>query len=909
MLKEETWTRTTISNYTSTNLSELKAIVGRAKDEGCVDEIKEICDEHITHSRDSIAALYISGILGLSRGEMDSSPLEALVDIFAKNLKDGIVESICDAILEEDAANKFALRTKIECIKKSKSGGEEIWGLYERLVNADEDEAAAAKIMAEHYKDDPEKSRDFYRKAIHRYISQKNFAEVEDIWKKLMKIDSDSLDYFKFLQRKIAQSINPTKSAILMQLLYQQCMSDKSKRWDDAIDLIKICLRIDPADKRARDDLATCYRKKYSAKANVESFIQDAGIRQYYRNVFDAISDFEKHIAFTEGNFVYHKTWKVGRIVEVKQADGSSPETLSVNFGRKNGTHDIALKMAVEALQPLSRNHIWVLKATKDPAKLKEKIKNDKAWALRTIITSFGNSCDLKKIKAELVGSLLDAKEWTQWNTQAKRILESAPRFGVNPDNSSEFVVRSRAVGKEEKLNNEFKAQKQFFPRVDTFMKFHEEFGAGSEFFIDMRDYFTGFLNSYAKNSYEEGVSEQVLASYLVVRRVYPDFLRQNAESISFEALFGKIEDPRKMYESLKDSKNTHLREDFLECVKGLPNWVDLYLSLFPVILDKKILQEIIDDGENGRERVQQFARGAFDDYRRFRDTIFFLFSECREDEWFKEIGIQPKKQLIALVNIVSQAYKSIDHKNNSTENKKIINNICKMLFEERGTKENHRDSIYAEFMMGGDEETMAHMYTLVDDIQNLDANYKAKLRGKILEKHPDYKFHASEEKAAAPSGMLVTKKMHDEKIALEEKMRTVDTHAIAKEVAEAKEKGDLKENAEYIAAKEAQHKLGMDLKRLQEEIARAVIFDPTTATASYVSFGTEVTLANNATGSDETYTILGPWESNPEGGVISYMSPFGTKLLDHKVGDNLKFEINEYKYDYTVKSIALAKF
>jgi transcription elongation factor GreA len=215
--------------------------------------------------------------------------------------------------------------------------------------------------------------------------------------------------------------------------------------------------------------------------------------------------------------------------------------------------------------------------------------------------------------------------------------------------------------------------------------------------------------------------------------------------------------------------------------------------------------------------------------------------------------------------------------------------------------------------MLSCDEEQMSHMYTLVDDIRDLDTfegaeTVKTQLRNKILEKYPDYKFHTTEEKSAAPKGMLVTAKKLEEKRNPVEKMQDVDIPAIAKEVAEAKEKGDLKENAEYIAAKEAQHKLGNDLKRLQEELARAVVFDPTTATTSLISFGTKVTLLDKASGKEEVYTILGPWESDPENGVISYMSPFGNAILDHKVGDELRFTINEHKYEFEVKKIVLAK-
>ena len=100
---------------------------------------------------------------------------------------------------------------------------------------------------------------------------------------------------------------------------------------------------------------------------------------------------------------------------------------------------------------------------------------------------------------------------------------------------------------------------------------------------------------------------------------------------------------------------------------------------------------------------------------------------------------------------------------------------------------------------------------------------------------------------------------------------------------------------------------LTLKVQTLQSEIARAVIFDPTTSTTSVVYFATVVTLTNNDTGKDEVFTILGPWESDPDNNVISYMSPFGNAILDKKVGDTAVFTINDHKNNYTVKSIKKA--
>ena len=101
---------------------------------------------------------------------------------------------------------------------------------------------------------------------------------------------------------------------------------------------------------------------------------------------------------------------------------------------------------------------------------------------------------------------------------------------------------------------------------------------------------------------------------------------------------------------------------------------------------------------------------------------------------------------------------------------------------------------------------------------------------------------------------------------------------------------------------------MNAQLAKLKDELARAVIFDPTTASTSIVSFGTTVTLQDNIENKEITYTIFGPWESNIEEGILSYLSPLGNELLEMKNGERKSFTINDRNYDITVKSIALAK-
>ena len=892
MLKEETWTRATISGYTQNNLKELADIVEKARNENCVDEILDICEEHLSHSKDSIIALYLSGIFSLQKGIIDNNSLETLVDIFKKNHKEAIVTCLCESILEDAPNNKFALRTLADTYMAEDNP--KAWDLYTQIVRIDFQEADIAKLLAEHFADsDKELSLDYYKKAILRYINLANYNACKEVWSVLVSEIPQEIEFFQLLRRKISKVFGELKTTTLMQELYNWYKDNAPANpsyWDTAISILKQNLEVEPKDTWARKEITDCYRGKYSSHSHLEDYIKSSNLSQSYRNVFEAINDFEKHIAFDKGSFVFHRNWGVGIIRKLEK------DMLTINFGKTGGIHDMSLKMAVSALKPLSKEHIWVLKATMKKEELAKKVKDDKKWALKTIIQSFNNSCDFKKIKAELVPVILTTGEWTSWNTAAKKILDTDAEFGVNPNDINQFIVREHEISPEEKLSNEFKAQKLFFARIEILMKFFNSdlTDNSSDLFSEMYSYFTGYLKNIKK------VDELVIASYLLARKlsgIDRQFIFPVKET--FAELYGRLIDPtpREVYELLKDSKNTTLKDDFLECIKLLPDWNVQYIKLFPTVLDEKLLNELIKGGFEAD--VQKFVRTAFEQSKDYREAVVYLFKNCQDKEWYKNAGVSYEKQLITLINIIELTFREINNHVNTTENKKLNKNASVLLFNE--------DTLF-KYLADNDEETVKKLYTLIDDIADIDPNYKAQTRSKILEKYPDYKFRVSEEKTVQPKGMIVTAKMLEEKKAEADRIMNIEIPQNAKDIAEAREKGDLKENAEYKSAKEKQHMLNLTLSKLQEELNRATVFDPTTSTTAVVSFATVVTLTNKETNADEVYTILGPWESDPDNNIISYMSPFGNAIMDKKLGEEIKFEINEHEYVYVVKDIQKAK-
>jgi transcription elongation factor GreA len=122
--------------------------------------------------------------------------------------------------------------------------------------------------------------------------------------------------------------------------------------------------------------------------------------------------------------------------------------------------------------------------------------------------------------------------------------------------------------------------------------------------------------------------------------------------------------------------------------------------------------------------------------------------------------------------------------------------------------------------------------------------------------------------------------------------MKSVDRPAASKAIAEAREKGDLKENAEYDAAKEAQGMLEAKIKYLEGVIATARILDESNIDTSKVSILTKVALTNLGTKKNVTYQIVSEKEADLKLGKISVTSPIGKGLLGKTVGQEVEVQV-----------------
>ena len=151
-----------------------------------------------------------------------------------------------------------------------------------------------------------------------------------------------------------------------------------------------------------------------------------------------------------------------------------------------------------------------------------------------------------------------------------------------------------------------------------------------------------------------------------------------------------------------------------------------------------------------------------------------------------------------------------------------------------------------------------------------------------------------------------MTKEGYDRKRAELAEMESVERPRISRAIAEARDKGDLSENAEYDAAKEAQGMLEMKIAQLKEIVASARIIDESKLGTSEVQLLNKVRIRNLDRNTELEYTIVADSEADMKAKKIAISTPIANGLLGHKVGDVVEIQVPAGKVRFEILEISI---
>lgn len=134
--------------------------------------------------------------------------------------------------------------------------------------------------------------------------------------------------------------------------------------------------------------------------------------------------------------------------------------------------------------------------------------------------------------------------------------------------------------------------------------------------------------------------------------------------------------------------------------------------------------------------------------------------------------------------------------------------------------------------------------------------------------------------------------------------LKTVERPAVIQAIAEAREHGDLSENAEYHAAREKQSFIEGRILDLEDKMSRADVIDPAKISGDIVKFGAKVKVVDEDTSKDHVYQIVGEYESNFEKGLLALTAPLSRALIGKKVGDVVEVTTPKGSKSYEILDI-----
>ncbi|GIX40651.1 MAG: transcription elongation factor GreA [Leptospiraceae bacterium] len=930
-------------DFSSYQLNKIENYVNLAQEiaNSSEDEQKEIlqtlAEYKNTENDKTILGRLIPPIIAFKKTlDRDPSEEDKLFDLILSLLHDfqlatrwSIIVYICDVILSffpeeiEKLKNHPGivdiLKYKQDAIEKLK-GKKETKSILKTIIEIDKKDAdSCVKYAKLIHTEDPEEAGIYFKRAAEIYVKENKTDKLEEIWKILVEDYFEDLKFFERLER----ILNSNKNYNFIVAFFPQLV-EKYKEiedWDTVINLLKkIIANAIEQDKREenekrlkgldtkyrkkeskaltrlREELIKAYRQKYKNHSLLDIFLRLSELTNPKKPINIGISNFEKYIVFDTNNYVYHRKRGVGKIKEINE------KYVIIDFD-KNPNQKMTLDMAISSLQALQPDHIWV-RYYENPEELKRLCKEDKLEFFRILLESYNKKITLAQIKAEVVDKLIPKSEWNKWWQDARKLLKESKFFGFSPKKRDEILMWERELTYAEELENKFNNIKEWDKKLEIAL---ESLTVSPEITEKASESFAEFYltQEESKDPYKRIM---VYLFFDLFEKTYPSNPIVKSRRTQKEDILELIEnlDKKQISQIFHDIKNTDFKKQFIDLIiearEDYENILEEILLQTPIKVHKYIIEKLNNLGR--KEILKDYIETIFRKYREYPEIFLWISKNILENDWEQEYDWIDTNKFDVLLQIF-RLLKPLERI--ETRGNRLKNLAIETIFGTQNiTVETLEKSKIKEYIEKADENFIKRIFILFKNVPYIpDAhkdNFKIfinKLRPDItnLEISIDTELEELEEEISKQEEKIEIFIPSDDIIyttqeSIEAKRKHLD-HILyvempenSREIGEAQEKGDLRENAEYKAALERQDKLRAEATKLEEDLKKAVPIDPSKVRTDVVTIGTKVTLKDQTTGDIISYTILGLWDVNPDNNIISYASPLGKILLGKKPGE-----------------------
>jgi len=578
-----------------------------------------------------------------------------------------------------------------------------------------------------------------------------------------------------------------------------------------------------------------------------------------------------------EGGCCTHRSWGFGKIKTVDTVFAR----FTIDFPGKPG-HMMDLSFAAENLKPIPKDHILARKAND-----LEGVRHLAAHHLdliKLVLNSYGGKATADQIQAALTPDVI-RDDWKKWWETAKREMKKDGHFIVPLKKTEPVVFQAQETSLQDRTLADFRAAKGLKARVAVVAELIKVISdlpdkqtAANEIIVALNADIASYQRNqpsvaleaiFARDELREAAGLTSSANEITSAQIW------SQDNVKFGSLLELI--PAAKHHRALESFKLANPDRWQEILRGSLNFVSAKLC-------KEFANLLIAEGKWDllKETLARLIR----QHTASSELLLWLGRE-RSDAFADILGPEVFRAMLTAME-------------RDQFNERRSNRLRDFILEDQ--------ELLNELTATADIEVVKDLTRALQLSPVFDDMDKRSLLARLVKKHPAVQSLVSGEQTKQDSTIQVSWESLERRRAEYGELVQKKIPANSKEIAIARSYGDLRENHEYKAAKEMQKILMRRKEELEAQLMRARGTDFSNAKTDAVNIGTIVQATNLETNQSESFTILGAWDSDPDKGIISYLTPVGQSLLNHKIGDEVEFELHGTKRRHRIEKIEAAK-
>jgi transcription elongation factor GreA-like protein/transcription elongation GreA/GreB family factor len=607
--------------------------------------------------------------------------------------------------------------------------------------------------------------------------------------------------------------------------------------------------------------------KRFSQEPQFRERLRVIGLRGK-QNFQGAISNYELLAHLSPGKFVFHtKGWGAGEVVDVS----ALREQASIEFENITGRRDISFSNAFKLLVPISDDH-FLARRFGNPDLLEKEAREKPLEVIKMLLRDLGPKT-ASEIKDEMADWVIPESEWSKW-WQGVRAKIKKDTMIESPDSLKEpFRLLQTAVQHEERLHEEIHGKTEAAEILHTTYSYVRDFPnmlKKAEVKTSIKEKLLGLLSS-------SNVTPEIELQIIIFLE---HLLNESVSGKSIEKFIQQRSDAEKIVDSIDILA---LKKRGLIAIRQYrKDWADMFISLLFKQQQSQIRDYLFQELNQG-ETVSLILKKLEDLIRhpeKNPELFIWYFQKAVSGD---EVPFNDKKgscQLLEGLLILL----------NKLESKQDTKDLIKKVYQIISAK---RYAIIRSILEGCDIEFAKEFLLLVSKCQTL-GDHEIKIMHSLAEVvHPSLGT-----KKSKVQDQVIVWTTEEAYFRTKEKLAHLGTVVMvenAKEIEAARALGDLRENSEYKAALERRSRLQSEIRGLSDLLNKARIITKDDIVADEVGIGSVVKLESPVGGS-VTYTILGPWDADPDQNVLSFQSKLAEAMMGHRTGESFEFRNETFK-------------